>query len=56
MSEKIKCLQCGEVIQSMHVHDFKFCECGNVFIDGGDEYLRYGVEYLNTIEIIKEEK
>lgn len=40
--QKIKCLSCGEVIQSQSVHDFVRCGCGDTFVDGGDHYLRVG--------------
>ena len=53
---KIKCLKCNDVIKSYSVHDFKWCSCRNIFIDGGDEYLRYGGKGLedDSFEIIKE--
>jgi len=53
----IKCKHCGDVITSTHVHDFKYCKCGKVFIDGGDEYLRYGFPaspWQDHLEIIKD--
>ncbi|MBR4514572.1 MAG: hypothetical protein IKO61_06765 [Lachnospiraceae bacterium] len=37
---RIKCLKCGDVIESFTVHDFKSCSCGACFVDGGKEYLR----------------
>lgn len=37
---KIRCKKCGDVIESVSVHDFKFCKCGAVAVDGGHEYLR----------------
>ena len=37
-----RCLQCQTVIQSVHVHDFARCACRRIFIDGGDEYFRFG--------------
>mgnify|MGYP004528311169 FL=1 len=37
---KIKCKCCGEVIESKSRHDFKFCACGKVAIDGGHFYLK----------------
>lgn len=40
ISNKIKCNQCGDVIESTSIHDFKFCKCGAVAVDGGREYLR----------------
>ena len=36
----IKCNLCGEILVSESVHDFKFCKCGTVAVDGGKEYLR----------------
>ena len=37
---RIKCNKCGEIIESTHRHDFKFCKCGAVAVDGGNDYLR----------------
>lgn len=37
---KIRCKKCNEVIESTHRHDFKFCKCGSVAVDGGLNYLR----------------
>ena len=39
---KIKCNKCGDIIESTYRHDFKFCKCGAVAIDGGKDYLRRG--------------
>lgn len=36
----IKCSHCGDVIESTHVHDFKFCSCGTVAVDGGKQYCK----------------
>ena len=36
----IKCNFCGDVIESTHVHDFKWYSCGKVAVDGGHDYLR----------------
>lgn len=35
-----ECLQCGEVIESKHRHDFVTCKCGASSVDGGKSYLR----------------
>ena len=32
--------KCGEIIESTSRHDFKFCKCGAVAVDGGKDYLR----------------
>lgn len=37
---RIKCKYCDDIIESISVHDFKFCSCGKVAIDGGKHYLK----------------
>lgn len=37
---KIQCTHCGDIIESVHVHDFKFCKCRAVSVDGGKSYLK----------------
>ena len=37
---KIQCNLCGDVIESTSVHDFKWCKCGAVAVDGGHEYMK----------------
>jgi len=54
---KIKCLSCGVVLESKHVHDFVQCECPNeTFVDGGNEYLRCGGVDVTLIEMIQKTK
>ena len=48
-TNKIKCRKCGDIIESIDVHDFKWCSCGAVAVDGGREYLRR-VENKNDFE------
>jgi len=50
-----KCLKCGETIESKHRHDFVSCSCGNLFVDGGKEYLRRGYIDDTMIEELSEE-
>ena len=38
----IKCLHCGEIIESKTTHDMNLCSCGAVSVDGGLEYIRRG--------------
>jgi DNA-directed RNA polymerase subunit N (RpoN/RPB10) len=40
LTNKVKCLKCGEIIESKYRHDFVSCSCGNIAVDGGHEYLR----------------
>ena len=37
---KIRCKKCNDVIESTDRHDFKFCKCGAVAVDGGHDYIR----------------
>ena len=37
----IECPDCKERLFSWHRRDFKYCEEGHVYIDGGDDYLRF---------------
>lgn len=36
----IKCPTCGDIIYSRARHDFRWCGCGEVAIDGGFEYSK----------------
>lgn len=40
MRNRIKCAMCGDVIESTYTHDFKWCRCSTVAVDGGREYQR----------------
>jgi hypothetical protein len=48
---KAKCLKCNDIIESKHRHDFVRCSCKEIFLDGGDEYLRAGANDLSNILI-----
>lgn len=52
----IVCNHCGDEIESEDRHDFKFCVCGTVAVDGGRDYLKrmftYGPEdYTDISEV-----
>ena len=40
LKNAIECVACGDIIESEHQHDFKFCKCGIIAIDGGKDYRR----------------
>jgi hypothetical protein len=40
LRSQIECPECGDIIASLHQHNFQTCECGKTSIDGGREYLR----------------
>lgn len=57
---KIRCKKCGDIIESKSVHDFKFCKCESVAVDGGHNYLRRlgepeDWEDLSEYEMIEDE-
>ena len=37
-----RCRRCGDEIVSEHRHDFKWCSCRAIFVDGGTAYVRRG--------------
>ena len=47
----IKCLKCGDIIESKFRHDFVRCKCGSCFVDGGHDYFRRGGEKGTYVEI-----
>jgi hypothetical protein len=53
---KIRCRNCGDTIESTHRHDFRYCKCGLVAVDGGRDYLRRVGEFGNWEEISEEEE
>jgi hypothetical protein len=40
IQNELLCKKCDDVIYSEHRHDFKYCKCGSVAVDGGTDYLR----------------
>lgn len=39
-TNKIKYKKCGAIIESINIHDFKWCSCRTVAVDGRREYSR----------------
>jgi len=46
-----KCKLCGDIIESKFRHDFVWCRCESIFVDGGLDYLRRGGEPANFIDL-----
>lgn len=64
-TNKAKCLNCGDIIESKHRHDFVTCSCfedtydnKGIFIDGGLDYLRRGgcIENMEDLSEIENEE
>lgn len=51
----VKCLECGAILESRSVHDFRSCDCPNqTFVDGGHYYRRVGGVDLSKVEVLRE--
>jgi hypothetical protein len=50
---KVRCRKCGDTIQSHFRHDFKWCKCHAIAVDGGDDYLRL-VGNAEDIEVLED--
>lgn len=60
-SNKARCKKCNDIIESKTRHDFKWCKCGAIAVDGGKEYLRRlgkfeDFEDLSEFEEVDEKK
>lgn len=55
MGIKIQCRLCKDVIESKYRHDFVWCSCKSIFIDGGNDYTRMGGDMENIIRVEESE-
>jgi len=37
---RVRCNSCKEIITSEHQHDFRWCKCHSIAVDGGTAYLK----------------
>lgn len=35
-----RCPSCGDIVVSLHLHDYCTCKCGDIAVDGGKGYAR----------------
>lgn len=49
---KIKCLICGDTIESKSIHDLVSCKCDSCYVDGGQDYLHFGGKSFDKILIL----
>lgn len=40
IANRVRCKKCDFVIESKHRHDFVWCQCHSIAVDGGREYLK----------------
>ena len=56
LSNQVVCNQCEDRPYSAHRHDFKYCKCGQVAVDGGMDYLRrVGSGYTDISIVVSDE-
>lgn len=53
---KAQCLKCKDIVESTHRHDFVNCKCGEIFVDGGKDYLRRGAKNFKNFKDLSETK
>jgi len=53
---RVKCLHCNDIITSIHRHDFKYCKCGKIAVDGGSWYLKRSGDLKNYEDMSVEYK
>ena len=51
---KIRCKICGDIIESVSVHDFETCSCGACSVDGGHYYLKRSAASPDDYEELSE--
>lgn len=51
-----KCALCNDKIVSKHRHDWVSCKCGEIFIDGGNDYWRAGAKDFRNLLRYKNRK
>lgn len=56
ITNKVKCTNCGDIIESKSINDFKRCSCGKIAIDGGHDYLKRIGEEQDYIELSEIDK
>ena len=48
----VTCNRCGNTIRSKNRHDFVWCSCGSVAVDGGSWYCkRVGLDFTEKSEV-----
>lgn len=55
MRNRAKCKLCQEIIESFHNHDFVYCKCKEIYVDGGTNCYRAGAnDFSNFIRVDNE--
>ena len=46
---KAQCKLCDDIVESKYRHDFKWCKCGAMAVDGGKSYIKRAANSLDDI-------
>ena len=49
----IRCSNCGDILYSRTVHDFHYCYCGRIAIDGGFDYVKICGDIKHFLDIFQ---
>ena len=55
MRNRAKCKLCEEVIESLTVHDYVRCKCGEISIDGGRNYFKASAKNFHNFLRVDDE-
>lgn len=51
VKNRVKCSKCKDIIESKHRHDFEWCSCRTIAVDGGKDYLKRSGDIDNCKEM-----
>ena len=49
----IQCTNCNDILVSLDRHDYRTCKCGNVSLDGGDDYCKVNFSNPSDVKRLK---
>ena len=52
LKSRVKCRACGDIIKSKHRHDYVTCSCGEVSVDGGEDYTHINFKNRENLMLI----
>lgn len=56
MRNRAKCKLCNSIIESFHSHDYVSCDCDEISVDGGSDFMRASAKnWENFIRIDEED-
>ena len=49
-----QCLLCNDIVESTFRHDFRYCKCKAMYVDGGKDYIRRGAKSFDDVKDLSE--